>query len=85
MRALGKMLGKTEATTPKRSNKTVPRRSATETVLLVQNGFSGASLGMLFSSEGLFGSGDVFGEGLLNDQNQQPQILPKLRTSSVLF
>jgi hypothetical protein len=44
------MVGKMEAA-PKRSNKTVPRRSATKTVLFVENGFSGASLGTLFSSK----------------------------------
>jgi hypothetical protein len=40
-----------EAAAPKRSNKTVLRRSATKTVLFVENGFSGASLGTLFSSK----------------------------------
>jgi hypothetical protein len=47
----GKMVGKMEAAAPKRSNKTVPRRSATKTVLFVENGFSGASLATLFSSK----------------------------------
>ena len=45
------MVGKMEAAAAKRSNKTVPRRSATKTVLFVENGFSGASLGTLFSSK----------------------------------
>ena len=38
-----------------------------------------------FQFEGLFGSGDILGKGLLNDHNQQPQIVPRLCTSSVLF